>query len=339
MSKNSQTSLSGQDGSDETLTSNGRELLYRMIRIRYVEETIAERYSDQEMRCPTHLCTGQEAVSAASGLVLRDDDFAVSGHRAHGHYLGKGGDLTRMLAEIHGKVTGCSRGKGGSMHLIDTSVGFAGSSAIVGGTIPIGVGLALSATLHGTDQVSCVFFGEAATEEGVFYESVHFAVLKKLPVLFLCENNLYSVYSPMTVRQASERQNRVMLQGMGLQYFSVDGNDACAVVETLKQVVDSARAGHGPAFCEFATYRWREHCGPNYDLDLPYRPQEEVDSWKTKDPLAQLQSRLLETGILKNNDIQEMKKAIEHEVDAAFRVAREAPFPEPEDALSDVYAD
>jgi len=339
MSQKSQGLSSHHESSGDVLTSVGRELLYRMIRIRCVEETIAERYSDQEMRCPTHLCTGQEAVSAASGLALRDDDFAVSGHRAHGHYLGKGGDLTRMLAEIHGKATGCSRGKGGSMHLIDTSVGFAGSSAIVGGTIPVGVGLALSTVLHGTDQVSCVFFGEAATEEGVFYESVNFAVLKKLPVLFLCENNLYSVYSSMTVRQAAERKNEVMLSGMGLRYYSVDGNDACAVLDSLKRVIDLARSGHGPAFCEFTTYRWREHCGPNYDTDLPYRSTEEVDSWKAKDPIARLQSRLLEARVLKDNDIAEMKSKIEREVENAFRVAKEAPFPEPEEAMSDVYAE
>ena len=278
-------------------------------------------------------------MSAASGLALRDDDFAVSGHRAHGHYLGKGGNLTRMLAEIYGKATGCSRGKGGSMHLIDTSVGFAGSSAIVGGTIPVGVGLALSATLHGTDQVSCIFFGEAATEEGVFYESVNFAVLKKLPVLFLCENNLYSVYSSMAVRQASERKNKVMLSGMGLPYFPVDGNDACAVLDCLKRVVDLARSGHGPAFCEFATYRWREHCGPNYDTDLPYRSTEEVNTWKEKDPIARLQLKLSGAGVLRDTDIAEMKSEIEREVEKAFRVAKEAPFPDPEETMSDVYAE
>ena len=182
------------------------ELLRRMKRIRLTEETIAERYSEWKMRCPTHLCTGQEAIGAAVGLALRKDDFVVSTHRAHGHYLGKGGDLKRMLAEIYGKSTGCSSGKGGSMHLIDESVSFMGSTAIVGSTIPVGVGLGLSIRLNNTDQISCIFFGDGAVEEGVFYESLNFAALKKLPVLFICENNLYSVYSPFKVRQPAGRK-------------------------------------------------------------------------------------------------------------------------------------
>src|SRR5476649_1203872 len=166
----------------QTLNPNpDHDLLRAMMRIRSVEETIAERYREGKMRCPTHLCTGQEAVSAAVGMALRPDDFAVSTHRAHGHYLGKGGDLKRMMAEIHGKSTGCSAGKGGSMHLVDRSVGFMGSTAIVGNTVPVGVGLGLSIQLHGTDQVSTVFLGEAVVEEGVFFESVNFAVLRGLP--------------------------------------------------------------------------------------------------------------------------------------------------------------
>jgi len=170
-----------------------RELLFQMKRIRRVEEQIAARYPEGRMRCPTHLSTGQEAVAAAVGKALRRDDLAVSGHRAHAHYLGKGGDLKAMIAEIYGKVGGCSRGRGGSMHLIDVSVGFEGSTAIVANSIPVGVGMALAAKLKKSGQVSCVFFGDGAVEEGVFYDSVNFAVVKQLPVLFLCENNLYSV--------------------------------------------------------------------------------------------------------------------------------------------------
>ena len=174
-------------------TNSAVEILKRMKTIRLVEETIAEKYNEWNMRCPTHLCTGQEAVAAACGLALRKDDYAVGGHRAHGHYIGKGGDLNKMIAEIYGKSSGCSSGKGGSMHLIDQSVGFMGCTGIVGGTIPVGVGLGLAVQLQASDQLSCIFFGDGATEEGVFYESINFALLRSLPVLFICENNFYSV--------------------------------------------------------------------------------------------------------------------------------------------------
>ena len=210
-----------------------KELLFKMKYIRGVEETIAERYNEQKMRCPTHLCTGQEAVAAAAGTVLRKDDFAVSSHRAHGHYLGKDGSLKRMIAEIYGKETGCSRGKGGSMHLIDQEVGFMGSTAIVGGTIPVGVGLGLSIQLKKTDQVSCVFLGDGSVEEGVFYESVNFAVVKKLPVVFICENNFYSVYSPLSVRQPEGRSISKMVKAMGAQVYNCDGNDPLKIFKVL----------------------------------------------------------------------------------------------------------
>ncbi|MFH1309967.1 MAG: thiamine pyrophosphate-dependent dehydrogenase E1 component subunit alpha, partial [Candidatus Omnitrophota bacterium] len=232
-----------------------------MKRIRFTEETIARRYNEWKMRCPTHLCTGQEAIAAAAGLALRKDDFVVSTHRAHGHYLAKGGNLKKMIAEIYGKASGCSGGKGGSMHLIDKTVGFMGSTAIVGGTIPIAVGLALSIQLHGTDQISCTFFGDGAVEEGVFYESVNFAALKKLPVLFICENNFYSVYSPLKVRQPEGRKIYKMVEAIGIPSEQIDGNNAPEVYHKLKLAARSIRKGEGPRFLEFLTYRWREHCG------------------------------------------------------------------------------
>ncbi len=216
-----------------------KSLLYGMKRIRAVEETIAARYREGKMRCPTHLCTGQEAVSAGVGALLRPDDFAVSTHRAHGHYLGKGGDLKAMLAEIYGKATGCSSGKGGSMHLIDESVHFMGSTSIVGGTIPVGTGLGFSIWLHGTDQVSCVFLGDGAGEEGVFYESLNFAALKKLPVLYVCENNLYSVYSPLGVRQPEGRRIHEMARSIGVRSDSGDGNDVAEVYDKARRAIRS----------------------------------------------------------------------------------------------------
>ena len=176
-----------------------------MYRIRSVEEEISKRYSEGKMRCPTHLSIGQEAVPSAFSQIAKKNDFAVSSHRGHAHYLAKGGNLKSMLAEIYGKKTGCSGGKGGSMHLIDLAVNFMGTSAIVGNSIPVGVGLGMSAKIKNTKQVSFIFFGDGAIEEGIFYESINFAIVKKLPVVFICENNLYSVYSPFSVRQPKGR--------------------------------------------------------------------------------------------------------------------------------------
>ena len=253
-----------------------------MKRIRFVEEEIARRYAENNMRCPTHLSVGQEGVAAAVGLALRRDDLAVSGHRAHAHYLGKGGSLSAMLAEIYGKATGCARGHGGSMHLVDESVGFMGSTAIVAGTVPVGVGLAYGIKLKRTDQVSCVFLGDAATEAGVFFESVNFAVLKRLPVIFICENNLYSVCSPLRVRQPEGRRIHEMVGGLGLPATHGDGNDAVEVLDRATAALAAIRAGGGPRFLEFSTYRWREHCGPSYDNDLGYRSEAEFLEWKAE---------------------------------------------------------
>ncbi len=315
-----------------------RRLLFNMLRIRCVEETIAGRYSEQKMRCPTHLSIGQEGVAAAAGAVLRHDDLAVSGHRAHAHYLAKGGSLPAMIAEIYGKVTGCSRGKGGSMHLVDESVGFMGSTAIVAGTVPVGVGLAYAMKLKRTDQVSCIFMGDAVAESGVFFESVNFAVLKRLPVLFVCENNLYSVYSSLRVRQPEGRVIHRMIAAMGLPASHGDGNDVRATYEMLREGVQAIRAGQGPHFYEFETYRWREHCGPLYDNDLGYRSEAEFTAWKTRDPITRFQRTLLDEKTVVAADIEAMQSAIEQQVAEAFAFAESSPFPEPSDALTDLYA-
>lgn len=309
-----------------------------MRRIRFVEEEIASRYPEGKMRCPTHLSIGQEAVAASVGLALRRDDLAVSGHRAHAHYLGKGGNLQAMLAEIYGKATGCSHGKGGSMHLIDESVGFMGSTAIVAGTVPVGVGLAYGIKFKRTDQVSCVFHGDAAVEAGVFFESVNFAALKKLPVLFVCENNLYSVYSPLRVRQPEGRSIARMVEGLGLPAGSGDGNDATEVYRMVSEALADIRAGGGPRFVEFSTYRWREHCGPSYDNDIGYRTESEFLEWQAKEPIGRFESSLRSRGVISATEAGQMDAAIEREVSAAFEFAESSPFPEPAHASTDVYA-
>ena len=314
-----------------------KEFWRRMKRIRMVEEAIAEAYPVGEMRCPTHLCIGQEAAGAAAGMALRPDDFAVSSHRAHGHYLGKGGDLFRMLAEIHGKADGCSKGKGGSMHLVDTSVGFMGSTAIVANTIPVGVGLGLSIQLKETDQISCVFLGDGAVEEGVFYESVNFAAVRKLPVLFICENNLYSVYSPLGVRQPKKRSIQGMVESIGVDGKTLtDG--ASDILSGVTAAVGRVRASGEPFFIEIPTYRWREHCGPNMDDDLGYRPEEEVRNRKERDPLACFENELLTAGQLTDASISSEEAAIELEITEAFKAVAGAAFPDPEEMFSGVYS-
>lgn len=309
-----------------------------MKRIRHVEEEIAARYSEWKMRCPTHLSIGQEAVAAAVGKVLRRDDFAVSGHRAHAHYLGKGGNLPAMIAELYGKATGCSRGRGGSMHLIDLSVGFEGSTAIVANSIPVGVGLALAAKLKNTGLVSCIFFGDGAVEEGVFYESVNFAAVKKLPVLFLCENNLYSVYTPLHIRQPAVRKIHAMARGLGLESCDGDGNDVESVYQITADAVNRLRRGNGPQFLEFYTYRHREHCGPNFDNDIGYRSEEEFQEWKGRDPIVRYEAGLLNDGAISRALIDDFETRIAAEVAEAFAFAEASPFPDAADAFINIYA-
>jgi TPP-dependent pyruvate/acetoin dehydrogenase alpha subunit len=313
-------------------------LYSRMQLIRRVEEGIALRYPDGKMRCPTHLSIGQEASATAVGLSLGPQDLALSTHRAHAHYLAKGGDIRAMLSEIYGKVTGCCRGRGGSMHLQDKAVGFMGSTAIVGNSIPIGVGLALGLRLKGLKNVSVVFFGDGCTEEGAFYESVNFAVVRNLPVLFVCENNFYSVYSPLSVRQPESRKIYKMVESMGLATSIVDGNDIEASYSAVQTSLRHLRSGLGPYFIELTTYRWLEHCGPNFDNHIGYRSQEEFESWKLKDPIKSYQEKLIERGWLTPADIKKLNSDIEIVVEDAFSYAETSDFPPETEAYTDLYA-
>ncbi|MEN9633873.1 MAG: Acetoin:2,6-dichlorophenolindophenol oxidoreductase subunit alpha [Verrucomicrobiota bacterium] len=309
-----------------------------MIRIRMVEEAIASHYTAQQMRCPVHLSIGQEAAAAGVGLALRADDLAMSGHRSHAHYLAKGGDLNAMIAEMHGRETGCCHGRGGSMHLVDLKAGFRGAVPIVGSTIPIAVGLAFADHLQKRDRVTAAFFGEAATEEGVFHESANFASLHKLPVVFVCENNLYSVYSPMGVRQPAHREVFEQARGHGIEAHQGDGNDPLAVYQLMSEALAHARARRGPVFLELKTYRWREHCGPNFDNNIGYRTEAEYLAWKERDPIAGFERRLRAAGRLDAarhaRFVQDQTAAIA----AAFTAARAAPFPAPSTLMDHVYA-
>jgi pyruvate dehydrogenase E1 component alpha subunit len=303
-----------------------------------VEERIADKYSEQEMRCPVHLCIGQEAVAAGACEALTTDDYVLSGHRSHGHYLAKGGDLKGMIAEIYGKANGCSGGKGGSMHLVDQSVGFLGSTPIVGSTIPIAVGTSFGSVMQKVPKVTVVFFGEAATEEGVFHESINFAAVKKLPIVFVCENNQYSVYSPMSVRQPPGREVFSLARGHGVESHQGDGNNAVAVYELVTKAVEKARNGDGPSFLEFKTYRWRDHVGPLFDDDKGYRSSDEINAWRDRCPIEKLRLKMLNDGVVTDQELDQAVSEISKEIDEAFDHARSSPFPGAELLQQHTYA-
>lgn len=310
--------------------------LYRaLLRIRRAEEKIVELYPQQQMRCPTHLSIGQEAAAVGVCRALRPDDIAYSTHRCHAHYLAKGGDLRAMFAELYGRRTGCARGKGGSMHLVDPDAGFYGASAIVGGTIPLAVGSALSFQLDGLDRVAVAFFGDAAVEGGPFHESLNFAALRKLAVLFACENNLYATCTPL-----SKRQPAVAIEGRAAAYgmagVAVDGADALAVRRAARDAVERARRGEGPTLLVSTVYRWREHVGPNFDTALGYRTQDELDAWTRRCPLERLRGTLRERGV-PGAALEAIETEVRAEIDDAVRFAQASPPPEPGDLAEGVY--
>lgn len=303
------------------------KLYFSCLRIRMIEEEIAKRYSEQEMRCPTHLSTGQELAGAAIGLAAKTTDHAFSTHRSHAHYLGKGGCFKKMLAEIFGKSTGCCKGMGGSMHLRDREVGFQASTAIVGNSIPLGVGDALAAKMDGSNSVSIVFIGDAIFETGVFYESVNIAATFKVPVLFICENNLYSVYSPLKVRQPAERKNYKIVEKMGIKSEYLDGTNATQVMTGLSEAVKYCRETKEPMFVEMSAYRWREHCGPNYDNHIGYRDEQEYEDWKSRDYLAALETMLKQSSQIDDEKIRAAEEKNLAEIAQAFEFAKRSPYP------------
>jgi pyruvate dehydrogenase E1 component alpha subunit len=311
------------------------DLYATMRRIRRAEETIATLYPEQEIRCPTHLSIGQEAGATGVCLALRMTDTAVSTHRCHAHYIAKGGELRAMFAELYGRATGCCGGKGGSMHLTAPEVGMLGASAIVAGSVPLALGTALAARMAGTDEVAVAFFGDAAMEQGVTHESLALAALRRLPVLFVCENNLYATSTPLRTRQA-RTDLAPRAAGHSLPGVMVDGNDVVAVYRVARTAVERARRGEGPTLIEVKTYRFREHVGPNYDIDLGYRTQAELDRWMARDPVGGLARRLERAGLLPPARRAALDARIEAEVADAVAFAKASPFPEPAALFADV---
>jgi pyruvate dehydrogenase E1 component alpha subunit len=309
-----------------------------MLRIRIVEEEIERRYHEDQMKTPIHLVIGQEAASAGCCAALGREDLLYSSHRTHGVYLAKGGDLKAMLCELYCRSNGCAGSRGGSMHLIDKSVGMAGTSAIVGGAVPIAVGAALAAQLKGERRVTTVFIGDATTEEGVASESLNFAVLRQLPVIFFCENNFYSVQSPLWTRQPPRDISR-WAAGYGLPSAKVDGMDVLAVYEAAREAVERARNGRGPTFIEAVCYRYRAHGGAGDDTKTGYRSAEERAAWDAVDPVEMCYEALASSGVLTAADRVAMRSEIMSEVTTAFEFAMSSPNPVEADLYRHVYAE
>ena len=332
----------GAQGFERLTTSRSpRELveLFRaMLRIRRVEEAIESRYHQDQMKTPIHLVIGQEAAAVGCCTALRPSDLVYSSHRTHGAYLAKGGDLKRMLSEMHCRINGCVASRGGSMHLIDKSVGMAGTSAIVGGAVPIAVGAALAAQMKGDDRVVVVFVGDATTEEGVMTESLNFAALKKVPIVFFCENNFYSVQSPLATRQPA-RDIRAWAAAHGMPAVSVDGVNVLAVRDTVSKAVARARAGEGPTFIEVPVYRFRAHGGAGDDSKTGYRDEAERAAWEAVDPVVLFRSYLTKKSVLDDSSMERMEHEIATEIADAFEHALSSANPTEEDLYRHVYAD
>ncbi len=328
--------MPGQATDSAISTEQLRAFYVSMLRIRLFEERVAELVEQKQIHTPTHLYIGQEAIATGVCSSLRLEDYIFGNHRSHGHYLAKGGDMNAMMAEIFGKKTGCSRGRGGSMHLIAPEVGVAGTAPIVSGTVPIAVGAALAMRLRGEDRVSVAFFGDGALEEGTVHEALNLAAHRRLPVIFACENNLYASHLSILERR-SEDNIPALAAGHGLPGVRVDGNDVLAVYRAATEAVQRARAGHGPTLLECRTYRWRGHVGPNYDLDKGLRSREEFETWTAKCPLRKMEEALLVQGVVSLLEIAQMYEDIQREVDEAFLFAKESPYPAESELLTDVF--
>lgn len=314
------------------------EALRRMHRIRTFETVVAQHATRGEIRGSIHSAAGQEGAAVGACMAVRDSDRMTGTHRSHGHPIAKGADLKRLMAELYGKTTGVCRGKGGSMHLADFSVGSLGESAVVAASVPIAVGAGLSSVLLDNDRVCISFFGDGAVNEGVWHEALNLAGVWKLPVVFLCENNGYGVSTPVAQVSAVERvADRASAYGM--PGVTVDGQDFLAVYAEVRSAVERARAGQGPSIVEALTYRYDEHALSMTERLAGTRPDGEMDHWRSRDPLSIFAERLIEAGVLTAEDVERVADEVRAEVDAAVEFARESPLPEPEELWEDMYVD
>ena len=315
-----------------------RKMYVTMVKIRKFEERLSELLllPQKEIFTPCHLYIGQEAVATGVSTALKKEDYVFSTHRSHGHFIAKGGNLKALMAEIYCKKTGCSKGKGGSMHVASPDIGLPGSSAIVGGTIPIAAGAALAFSMQNKNTVSVAFFGDGAPHEGVFYETLNFASLKKLPVIFVCENNLYCTHLRISATLADTSIYK-KAEAFGMRGIRIDGNNVMEVYSVAKKTIQDARSGKGPTLIEAMTYRWRGHVGPYDDLDKGLRSKKELDHWMNRCPIKMLEKYLLQRGIMSEHKRDQIHKAVSQEVEDAVKFAKESPYPDESDLLSDVF--
>ena len=316
--------------------------LYRtMVRIRLCEESFVEPIEKREVLCPVHLCSGQEAVAAGVCAALRPRDYVFGNHRSHGHYLAKGGSLKALVAEVYCREGGCSHGRGGSMHLVAPDQGMLGSAPIVAGTISLALGSALAAALRRDGRVAVSFFGDGATGEGVFHESLNFAALMALPVIFVCENNLYATHMPIRSCRPGDSVRSSAIP-FGIENRQVDGNDVLAVYEAARWAADRCRTGAGPSLIECMTYRLRGHVGPDDNIwgdHTDLRPMEELTRWRKRDPILKLERKLLRSNNSSRAQLARIRSQAKREIDAAYRAARLSPFPRRADMKRYVYSD
>src|SRR3989344_2630464 len=302
-----------------------------MVTIRKFEEEIARRWPEQQMRSPPHFYAGQEAIASSVCQSLTLKDQVIGNYRGHGYYLAKGGDPNAFIAEMYNKVTGSNEGKGGSMLLSSPQTGYMGSSAIVAGGIPIATGIALGNKMLKNKKVTVCFFGDAATEEGVFYESLNFAALKKLPILFVCENNEYAVTTHISKRQAQTDQILKISQSFGIDTIKIDGNNPIEVYQSSKDFISKIRNGKGPFLIEAKTYRLYQHVGEKYDFETGLRTKKEFDFWISKDPIIFIKR------FLPKENLESIYKEVEQIISAAFEFATSSPLPKKPDLLRNVY--
>lgn len=314
-----------------------RRWLRKLIEIRCAEEKIGDEFGKGVIRCPCHLVIGQEAVAVGLAEHIRKGDRVFGAHRSHAHFLALGGSLHKLLAETLGKETGCSRGMGGSMHLLDRENNFHGSVPIVGATIPIATGAALAAKMDRAGGVAVSFLGDGATEEGVFHESLNFASVFKLPVIYVVENNLFSSHLHISLRQPFDSICR-FASSHGVAWQRLDGNDVVAMARAADKAIAAARAGQGPQLIEAVTYRWRGHVGHREDNDVGVQRMEGLAEWKKRDPIGRLSSSMFAAGLLSEPELQSWWDEFRTVVTAAWTQAYADPYPSVDALLSRVYA-
>ncbi len=312
------------------------EMLRTMITIRLFEEKIVDMYARGLVPGLAHLYVGEEAVATGVCANLRKEDYITSTHRGHGHVIAKGAELKFMMAELFGKKTGYCKGKGGSMHIADVDIGILGANGIAGGGLPLAIGAGLSAKMRKTDQVTACFFGDGSSNNGTFHESLNFAAVHRLPVIFVCENNTYGISvsqkQHQTIKDVSVRAAAYNIPGV-----TVDGNDVMAVYEAAGKAIERARAGEGPTLVECKTYRWRGHHEGDPNQGRRYRTMDEVKAWMEKCPIKRFEERLVEEKVLTKPKTKKIREEIQKAIDDSVEYANQSPFPEPQDLYEDVY--